>query len=115
MEATASYENLRMSIRFRSVGVWCVEAAAAVAQAAAAAAPSSSSSSSSSGYHSSSSELHHMHHGCPKSILSSCILDALCLSVNNRGAKFQKLSKRQAADQALQKYEPFIVQSKNFP
>jgi hypothetical protein len=32
-----------------------------------------------------------------------------------RGAKFHKLSRRQAADQALQKYEPFIVQSKNFP
>ncbi|KAF6251180.1 surfeit locus protein 2-domain-containing protein [Scenedesmus sp. NREL 46B-D3] len=31
------------------------------------------------------------------------------------GPKFQKLLKRHQADNVLQKYEPFIVQSKNFP
>jgi hypothetical protein len=34
---------------------------------------------------------------------------------HRRGPKFQKLLKRQQADNVLQKYEPFIVQSKNFP
>lgn len=32
-----------------------------------------------------------------------------------RGAKFQKLFRRAQADSALQKYEPFIVPSANFP
>jgi hypothetical protein len=31
------------------------------------------------------------------------------------GAKFQKLKKRYDADNALSKYEPFIIKSKNFP
>jgi len=32
-----------------------------------------------------------------------------------RGPKFQKIIKQRQADHALKKYDPFIVQSKNFP
>lgn len=31
------------------------------------------------------------------------------------GSKFPKLRKRYDAEQSLEKYEPFIIQSKNFP
>ena len=31
------------------------------------------------------------------------------------GAKFQKLAARSKAENSLEKYQPFIVQSRNFP
>jgi hypothetical protein len=34
---------------------------------------------------------------------------------HRRGAKYQKLKQRAEAEGSLKKYEPFIVQSSNFP
>lgn len=57
--------------------------------------------------------IHGLSSGLP--YVQASVYMANCIIVCLRGPKFQKLLKRHQAENVLQKYEPFIVQSKNFP